>query len=313
MLQNRLIGGIETVTQISKKQQHLTPRQANTKARRSPLHPVCCWPNRRWGEQIAAFQHVGELITCWVVRNYGGNSLQFKCSQFSTPLSPSVSRSSPPWCLWHFDVSIFTPYQFRAQSDLSLPVTFLPWPLSLSSLSVRDCLVWQECRPCRGSSRHSDHTLFSLWSVDKWIIRLWAAGTPGTFPTVHKHLFVIRFEEKCFVGYPVFLGPFATYNLRQGATSPSPRRFIDSYLTLSWLFRIAITPQTHNPWSRSADRSEVSLCTSWETKTDGVTPPDSDELRNEKKRRECSDQMFLIGFFFFMCLYETHEKPCMHV
>lgn len=243
-----------------------------------------------------------ELITCWVIRNYGGNSLLFKCSQLSTALSPSVSRSIPLWCLWHFDVSIFTPYQFRAQSDLSPSVTFLPLPPSLFPLSMRDCLVWQECRPCRGSSRHSDHTLFSLWSVDKWIIRLWAAATPGTFPTVHKHVFVIWFEEKSFVGYPVFLGPFATYSRRRGATSPSSRRFT-RWLSHSYLaFWITVTPQTHNPWHRSADRSKVSLCTSWEMKTDGVTPPDSDWAEKWEKEVDIPSK-----------IYETHEKSCMHV
>lgn len=41
--------------------------------------------------------------------------------------------------------------------------------------SLRDRLVWQECNARRGSRRHcrrhSDHTLSSLRSLDKWIIR----------------------------------------------------------------------------------------------------------------------------------------------
>lgn len=102
----------------------------------------------------------------------------FEFTQFSMPLFPSVSHSIPltslDLSLGLFDVNIYTPYQFRDLSDLSLnhfsPITSLS-PLSLS-FSLRDRLVWQECHTRRGSSRHGDHTLFSLRSVDKWIIRL---------------------------------------------------------------------------------------------------------------------------------------------
>lgn len=52
--------------------------------------------------------------------------------------------------------------------------------LSLWRLSLRDCLVWQECNPRRGGGDgHRDHTLATLRSLDKWIIgplRLWDAG-----------------------------------------------------------------------------------------------------------------------------------------
>lgn len=65
-------------------------------------------------------------------------------------------------------------------------VRFLPFrgvpshsTLSLCRLSLHDCLVWQECNPRRGGGDgHHDHTLATLRSLDKWIIRplrLWDA------------------------------------------------------------------------------------------------------------------------------------------
>lgn len=110
-------------------------------SKEEPSAPSKVFGLTQWGEQIDAFQHVEELITCWVIRNYGGYSLLFKCSQFSRGLSPSVSRLIPLRCLWHFDVSIFTPCQFRAQSDLFLSQSLLSHGLSLFPLSI--CvIVW---------------------------------------------------------------------------------------------------------------------------------------------------------------------------
>ena len=192
-----------------------------------------------------------------------------------------ISFLSPPWIL-SLDVntsiswvsfSHFHKFNTHVASNIGICkitlVTFKPENRPISLLFLLVCvIVWYGRNVThhtrRGSSRHGDHTLASLRSVDKWIIRPWGIGTPGTYTCTKKYLFEIwKLEWKCKTRNSSGILSIPSKACHPNADQPIPSLDAsdDNYLALSALVGSLLHPRHTTLEQFSRQGSKVSLCT----------------------------------------------------
>lgn len=168
-----------------------------------------------------------------------GKRMVFEFTQFSMPLFPSVSHSIPltslDLSLWLFDVNIYTPYQFRDLSDLSLnhfsPIT----SLSLPSLSLSLCvIVWYGRNVTHAEAAAATATTHSsvygqlTSGLSDFEVRGHQAHTLPHYPQISICNIVLKKWATMFLVVSQYSRdhlPPITYTQKCRATNPSSRHF----------------------------------------------------------------------------------------